>query len=48
MTGVSSVTRRSFYNSEGVCTDTTSTDNLFPAIEVANLTTAYPAPLDVR
>jgi hypothetical protein len=47
-TGASSVTRRSYYNSEGLCVDTTSTEVLFPAIQVSNLSTAYPAPLSVR
>jgi hypothetical protein len=47
-TGSSSVTWRSSYNSEGLCTDNTSTDVLFPAIQVSNLSTAYPAPLEVR
>ena len=48
VTGASSVTRRSVYNSEGVCSDSTATETLFPAILVANLTSTYSAPLEVR
>jgi hypothetical protein len=48
VTGSLSVTRRSHYNSDGVCTDSTQTETLFPAIQVSNLSAAYPAPLEVR
>lgn len=46
--GPASFTRRSYYNTDGLCIDTTATESLFPAIQVSNLTTAYPAPLEVR
>jgi hypothetical protein len=48
VTGASSVTRRSYYNTDGQCTDATATESLFPAIQVSNLSTAYPAPLEAR
>lgn len=48
VTGASTITRRSHYNSDGLCTDSTATETLFPAIQVSNLSTAYPAPLEVR
>jgi len=46
--GSLSVTRRSFYNVDGQCTDVTQAETLFPAIRVSNLSEAYPAPLAVR
>lgn len=46
--GSLSVTRRSFYNVDGQCTDVTQTETLFPATQVSNLSAAYPAPLEVR
>jgi hypothetical protein len=46
--GSLSATRRSFYNVDGQCTDVTQTETLFPAIQVSNLSAAYPAPLEVR
>jgi hypothetical protein len=48
VTGSSTITRRSHYNSDGLCIDSTATETLFPAIQVSNLSTNYPAPLEVR
>jgi hypothetical protein len=46
--GSVTATRRSYYNTEGNCIDTTSTETLYLAIQVSNLTVTYPAPLEVR
>ena len=48
VSGTSSVARRSSYNSDGVCSDSTATENLYPAILVSNLTTTHSTPLEVR
>ncbi len=48
VTGSASVTRRSYYNTDGLCVDATATETLFPAIQVSILSTTYPAPLEAR